>query len=123
MVAALVSRSLVYEIGQYSTDTFRGYFTDMWNLLDATTVILTAIVIGFILGHHDAAVTTELAVINTMLMWFRALRILSGWDSAFTSSTTSDLLARMKLTSLVAAQGRRNMFRCSLRSSVTWSAL
>ena len=57
------------------------HLRDLWNALDATTLTLNTIVIGRALAHYDAAFTTQLCVVNTLLLWLRGVEMLSGFDS------------------------------------------
>ena len=57
------------------------HLRDIWNALDATTLTLNTIVIVRVLTHYDAAFTTQVCVVNTLLLWLRGVEMLSGFDS------------------------------------------
>ena len=44
-------------------------------------LFLNIIVIVRALAHYDAAFTTQLCVVNTLLLWLRGVEMLSGFDS------------------------------------------
>lgn len=53
-----------------------------WNRLDATTIVVSTVVILRTLARNAPAFTTQLAVVNTVLLWLRAIQMLTGFESA-----------------------------------------
>ena len=58
------------------------YLSNLWNLLDTITLALNVAVAFRTLSHADDGATTQIAVVNTLLLWFRGVRMCSGFGSA-----------------------------------------
>eukprot|EP01043_Picozoa_sp_COSAG02_P013909 COSAG02_NODE_563_length_20290_cov_23.664108_13_plen_2651_part_00 len=57
------------------------YLQSIWNLLDLGFLSINLVVAVRTLNQSDAAVTTQIAVFNTLMLWFRAIQKLSGFDA------------------------------------------
>ena len=100
------------------------HLCEFWNVLDATTLTLNCVVIVRVMVRYDAAVTTQLCVVNTLLLWLRGVEMLSGFDStakyvSMFFAVTTDMQVRAQNDLLLAALGAWKSFDvvCACRAS------
>jgi hypothetical protein len=78
---ALSARTLAQEVRQLrDTGSLLDHLADVWDLLDIFTVVLCVTVAMSAMTRQDPSWPTQLAVVNTMLLWFRVVQLLSGFD-------------------------------------------
>eukprot|EP01048_Picozoa_sp_COSAG05_P002257 COSAG05_NODE_88_length_20344_cov_12.094690_3_plen_1505_part_00 len=60
---------------------FLDYILDIWNLVDVTWLVLVVWMCGSLLGRTQLCRTTQLGAANTLLLWFRLVQYLSGFEA------------------------------------------
>jgi hypothetical protein len=82
MLLALSGRAVAQELRQLHKATFREHFlADPWDTIDLLNLSLTASVVLMVLLRKDPVTISQLAVINTVSLWFRGIQMLSGFDA------------------------------------------
>jgi hypothetical protein len=83
VLVALTGRAVAQESRQFqASGSWRDYFLrDVWDMLDVFTLLLTMTTVVLAVLHLAEGINiAQLAVVNTVLLWFRMVQMLSGFQ-------------------------------------------
>lgn len=86
VLAALTGRAFYQESSQMKADGCRAYFGvgtfqhfSVWDAVDLCIIVLTTVIIWLVITHKmDPLKISQIAVVNTIFLWFRVVQMLSG---------------------------------------------
>jgi hypothetical protein len=82
VLLALSGRAFTQELSQLKKAGLRDHFgKDVWDVVDVVNLCLTTAVVIFVLSGKDPSMIAQLAVVNTISLWFRGVQMLSGFGT------------------------------------------